>query len=192
MMFLISQKFLEKHDKKILKVRDYIIVDGSDAGEMDDDARHSSVANRYNFVVINGGFTPHNRLIQSMKEDLKEGIIADGKYSWKTENMLADFFGDRTFIGSVLSAVQGFLVESTGWDVQRNVFIVLPNKVYRLMGDKILTKFNELLEVDFQFIYSEQELTDDKKLLKKDLKEKKMKTLRKRIPKVAAKYKLDK
>lgn len=193
MMFLISEKYLEKNDKKILKVKDYIIIDGSDAGEIGDDSGKSGVAARYNYVVINGGFTPHSRLIQAMKRDIKDGIVGeDGKYSWKTENMLADFFEDRTFVGSVLSAIKGFLMEGDGWDAQKNVFIVLPNKVYKLLSDKILEQFYNLLSVDFQFIYSQTELEDQKKLLTKDLKTKKMDELRKRLPKVAKKFKLDK
>ena len=192
MMFLISEKYLRKNDKKILKVKDYIIIDGSDAGDIDDDSLKSGVANQYNYVVINGGFTPHSRLIQAMKRDIKDGVVNEGKYSWKTENMLSDFFEDRTFVGSVLSAVKGFLMEGDGWDAQRNVFIVLPNKVYKLLSDKIMEQFYGLMGVDFQFIYSQTELEDQKKLLTKDLKSKKMDELRKRVPKVAKKYKLDK
>jgi len=198
MMFLVSTKGFDKYAKQWLKVRDYVIIDGCDAGSIDDDAAKGNIAGKYNNCVVNGAFTPHNRLLSAMakeQENMEKG--EKPRYSWKTQDMLEDYFNSPEVIAAMLSAVKGFTMEispnaSGSYDKQRNIFIVVPKKVYRVMGDAILEHFYKLMDVEFPFIRSESELRENKKLLTKDLKDKKMDTLRMRIPKIAKKYKLDK
>ena len=184
MIFLVSEKTFVKNAKKILKARDYVIIDGSDSGSIDDDAMHTDISTTFNNVVVNGGFTPHHRLVDALKKDMK------GRAKQETEAATTD-----EFVGAALAAVKGFTLQtnssaSGNSSVQRNIFIVLPNRVYKLMRDIYAEHFHKLLGVDFQFVYTEEELMAKMKLLIKDLKRKKIDYLRERVVKVAKKHKL--
>lgn len=203
MIFLVSEKTFVKNAKKILKARDYVIIDGSDSGSIDDDAMHTDISTTFNNVVVNGGFTPHHRLVDALKKDMKgrakqeteAATTGNWRFSWATENMLSDFLKSDEFVGAALAAVKGFTLQtnssaSGNSSVQRNIFIVLPNRVYKLMRDIYAEHFHKLLGVDFQFVYTEEELMAKMKLLIKDLKRKKIDYLRERVVKVAKKHKL--
>lgn len=197
MIFLVSNKQFVKNDKKWLKVRDYVIIDGCDNGAIDDDSSKRDIGNGYNNAIVNGAFTPHNRLLSAIEKEKKDqGNPDKPHYTWKTQTMLDDYMNSPEVVAAMLASVKGFTMEisanaSGNHDKQRNIFIVIPKKVYKLMADEFLNRFYELMKVEFPFIRSEEELLDNKKLLTKDIKDKRMDELRMRIPKVAKKYHLD-
>lgn len=188
MIFVVSEKTFKKNAKKWLKMRDYIIIDGSDDGTIDmDDGRKTELAATYNNVAINGAFSPHHRLIDALK---KEDRNSNERMSWRAQNLLDDFMNSTEFVAAITAVTKGFTAE-IGRE-QRNVFVVLPKTVYRYMSDHIVNRFYELMKADFRFVFPETELEERKKLLTKDVKSKDMDYLRERILKVVKKFRLDK
>ena len=186
MIFVVSEKVFRKNAKKWLKRRDYIIIDGSDDGSIDmDNARKSELGQTFNNVVINGAFTPHHRLLDALKKDNSSEHL-----TWRCQNLLDDFMSSAELVAACVAVTKGFTAQEG--KEQRNMFVVLPKRVYPLMGTRIVERFYQLMKADFKFVFTEDDLLDSKKLLTKDVKTKDMDYLRERILRVVKKFKLDK
>lgn len=199
MIFILSDKSFRENAKKILKVRDYVIIDGSDSGYIDDSksASKGDISNVYNNTIINGAYTPSHRLIDAIKkESKKKDLSAEDHLPWKLQQSMDEYFESAEVVGAMLSTIKGFTMKinanSSGSDSQRNVFIVLPNRIYKYMGDQFLIRFYDLTKADFKFVYGEKDLFENMKLLRKDLKDKRIDFLDRRVEKLAKKYKLNK
>lgn len=197
MIFIVSAKQFEKHDKAWIKPRDYVLIDGCDSGNIQDDADRTEIMEKYARAVCSGGFTPPTRMITQMRrEQENKSIETLNDYSFKTRELINDFLESEDLLVSMLSAVKAFVLEvKNGWDTQRNVFVILPQKVYKLFVAIYINRMYELMETnpdDIKFVYTQDELLAKKKLLTKDLKEKKMNRLRRQLPKTASAYDLDK
>lgn len=70
---------------------------------------------------------------------------------------------------------------------QLNMFIVLRNKAYKVYSKKLVKKMRKIFDTDFEFIYTFEEYEDDKKLLKRDLKNNQVNNLLKQIKKLEKK-----
>ena len=73
----------------------------------------------------------------------------------------------------------------------RNIFVVLPNIVYKFLGEKMIKKMKKLAKADFNFIFTQEDLKDDIKMLKETLTKDQMKYIDKISKRVEEKYQIN-
>lgn len=185
MIFVISKKFLTEHPKRYLKVKDYTIIDGASD---EDSSGRDSLSNNFNRVVPIGDYYPGNRLVRALLEQQK-GKRSDAISPRKLKEMRDDFLDDSDFIQAILATAKIQLCEDdrdgAHIPLDKNVFVVLPQKLYKTLGKDIYKRMRDLFKkVDKNFIYFQDELEKDSDLLEKELKSKLAKDIAKQIKKI--------
>jgi hypothetical protein len=160
-MYLVSSKFWLKRAKKLVEYKDYILIDGTgdESGEL------SKFAN----VVSLDGFSMSKALIDAKKNKDDERIDSD-----KRKIMERKFFDnkDKSFMLACMSVAKALIKH----DGEVNIFIVIKNSAYKTYAKRMKKEMYKLLgDGDFEFIYMEEDIENDKKLLKKNIKSKALK-----------------
>ena len=185
MIYVMNQKFLEKNIVKMSKYNQYIIIDGENwaiTGRSSDD---TSIATKYRMCHSVSGFTPEDRLYNYLIKKKKNQEINEYKYNRELE----EFLEDKPFIASC-DAVMKALV-ANGLNDSMNVFIVLPNIVYRYLGLTIAKRIHELLDVDFFCVFIQEDLKENGfKMLKTLLNSDQLREVDKASKRIEKKYKL--
>lgn len=164
MIYVMSQKFFKKHIEKMAKHNPYFILDGENwivSGHPDGEG---SITTKYSNTYSVGSFSPEVRLYGMLK-DLKRGESVNES---KLKNEVQIFFKDKAFISSANTAYKTLV--ATGHDESRNVFVVLPNIVYKYLGKAMVKRMRKLGEkggLEFQCVFSQDKIEDDKKATKK-------------------------
>lgn len=187
MIFVMKYKTFNKISKKILPAADYLIVDGNDLdSEISTNADKALSAN-YTNVYTNGTFTPPKSLIRDLT-DIEEGAPIRSN-ARKIEDKLKDYLKSEDMTLSITATVNTINV----FDDPRsaNVFIVLPNKVYRAVGEDLTRRIKKLFKTDFDFIFNDDEILKNKKLAKKKLKKNQVKEIKKLVSANVDKYGLE-
>lgn len=183
MIFIYSKKtFMDKH-KKLLKVKPYTIID-SLCDDSDDLGR------KFSHVAPVGDFSPGNKLINGLLA-LKKGKHVEIS-EHKIEDMKDNFLTGKSFIAACLCVAKALLYESDEVKMDKNIFIVIPTKAYKALGDDITKTFRALFKdhVDCKFIFNEDKVDKDRDLLDKKFKREYGEDLAKRIKKLEKKYDL--
>ena len=152
MLVVMSKKFWEKHVEKLVVDADYVGIDGENYGLTGSGSDDSAIASRYSNVLSAGGFTPEGRLY-SMLRKMKKGEDINPR---AVENEISYFLDDPAFISSAVKAFRGLYC--MGYSHHINVFVILPNMVYKFMSEAIIEKMIEIIRTDYRFVYSQEEL----------------------------------
>ena len=165
MIYICKKKSFEKMAKKILPDYDYFIIDGEDTGSSVSTAK--TISDTFSHCTSDGNFTPPRKLIKILTEDDDDDDYAPDK----VEDIIDDYFDNRRVKASMIKAVKTmFALSNANKPIPEiNVFIVLPNKVYKAMGIRFLNEYKKLFKNLPQFIYMEDVLKENKKILGKKL-----------------------
>jgi hypothetical protein len=176
MIFLISEKKWKKSAKKFVEPKDYILFDATD----DETGNLTKYAN----VISLGGMNPPSKLLKAKEKDGQEVIDKD-----KVKKMENKFFKGKEFKVSAMALIKA-LVQHSG-DV--NLFVVVKNKAYKHYAKKIkknIEKVFDIEEGDYEVIYFYEDIEENKKILKAEVKGKfinklsnKLKDLEKKLEK---------
>ena len=137
MIFIMSAKQWNKDKKKLVRPKDYLIIDATE----DDDARMNSFTN----CVTVDSLNPPVKLVKLVSDgDFGDDDIIDYK---KVEKLEKEFFKGYELRKSIMAIVAGVI---EGDD--NNVFIVMRNKAFKFYGKKMKKTFEKLFKVDFKFV----------------------------------------
>lgn len=162
MIYVMSQKFFKKKIEKMAKRNPYFGLDGENWGVTGHRDDEEAIATKYNNVYSVGSFSPEARLFNYLK-DLKKGRdVPEGKL----RNEVDLFLKDKAFISSVNTAFKTLV--ATGTSETRNVFVILPNIVYKYLGKAIVKRMRKLGEkggLRFTCVYTQDKIDENKKCL---------------------------
>lgn len=181
MIFIISKELFEKKGEKLVAERDYLIIDGTGATS-------SSMA-ELNGAMKCIAFDFPDRLIKKPDDvQSKYGFGID--YGKKQKKILKKHKKSPEFIQGAVAAIE-LLVERKS---NINIFIVVKDKKHKKLGNTIAEAINEIVEdskVEIAVCYGKDDLKDNKKLLKRRLKEKELNKVSKAIKVTKKKKELD-
>ena len=186
MIYVMSQKVFKKYAKKILKYAEFFIIDGENWSVTSHSEDEAAIASSYPMAYSVGSFSPETRL-WSMLKDLKRGHEVSES---KLRNEVSIYFKDKAFVGSVNLAYKSLVASGTD---TRNGYVVLPNLVYKYLGEAIVKRMRKLGEkggLDFHCVYSQDRIKDDPKCVKKLLKKKELAQVDKASKWIEKHYKL--
>jgi len=169
MIIVIGKKDFVKNAKKLVEKKEYLICDGT--GEEDD------TFVKYARVVTMEGFNPPSKVIKGKlnTKDLDDvGISED-----KLKKLEKKFYKGKEFRTVVMACIKDIVNSSD----LHNIYVVLTNKAYKACGKKIVKMIHKNADVDFDFAFTYDDVSGDKSILKKSLKDSKIKTLGKVINK---------
>lgn len=176
MIFLISEKKWKKSAKKFVEPKDYILFDATD----DETGNLTKFAN----VIALGGMNPPSKLLKAREKD-GEDVIDKGKL----KKMEDKFFKGKEFKVASMALMKA-LVQHSG-DV--NLFVVVKNKAYKHYAKKIKKNVEKVFDIDdddYEIFYFYEDIEDNKKVLKSEIKGKyvnklanKLKELEKKLEK---------
>lgn len=185
MIVVMSQKFFVKHVAKLAEPADYLGMDGENYGITNKRSDDMSIASKYSHIVSTGSYTPEVRLYDMLRKRKRGEPIDKHRYQREVEYYLED----TSFISVIIKTFKALY--SCGFNHHINVFVILPNVVYKFLGGDIIKKMIELADQDFGFIFSQEELKSfgyDK--LEKSLRPKQLKAISNRVPSLEKKYKI--
>lgn len=184
MIYVVNQKFFKKNIEKMAKYNPYFILDGENFAVTGKSNDKVAIATKYNRAHSVGGFCPEvslYRLIRKLKRDEK---VSEEKLEKETK----EFLKDKSFIVAVNVAFKALI--ANGIDNPLNIFVVLPNVVYKYLGKNIIKKMIKIADVDFDFIFDQKTLDDDMKRLKILLSPSQLKEIDRLTKKIEKKYNL--
>ena len=71
MIYIVSQKYLDKHIAKLVAPNDYLIIDGENSGNNASSGYDEPVSQKYNKCTIRGGFCPERETIMILRNKKK-------------------------------------------------------------------------------------------------------------------------
>ena len=160
MIYLMNQKFFKKNIEKMAKYNPYFVIDGENFAVTGKSNDKLAIATKYNRTHSVGGFCPEVKLYGMLRKMKREEQVNPEKF----ENETKKFLKDKSFIVAVNVAFKALIAGGT--ENPLNIFIVLPNIVYKYLGKKIVKKMIKLANTDFEFIYTQDALEDNMKALK--------------------------
>lgn len=184
MIYVISRKFLDKQGSKLAAPKEYIIIDGENFGN-NASGNDDPASQKYNKCYIRTGFCPERETISLLRRK------RDGKdYSEKKlKNQLKEFFKGVDFLEAAFYSMKAQGIYGIDNDI--NVYVCLPNIVFKAIGKETASMIQELSGMDFQFVYTEKIIKDTKrKCLEKGLKKKQLKKINKAVKKAESKFKI--
>ena len=184
MIYVMNQKFFKKNIEKMAKYNPYFIIDGENFAVTGRSNDTIAIATKYNRTHSVGGFCPEVKLYGMLRK-LKRG---DDINPEKFENETKKFIKDKSFIVAVNVAFKALI--AGGINSPLNIFVVLPNIVYKYLGKRIIKKMTKLADVDFEFIYTQDVLDDNIKVLKTLLESNQLKEIDRLTKKLEKKYDL--
>ena len=160
MIYVMNQKFFKKNIEKMAKYNPYFIIDGENFAVTGRSDTTIAIATKYSRCHSVGGFCPETKLYGMLRKLKREEDVSPEKLEKETKK----FIKDKTFIVAVNVALKALI--AGGVENPLNIFVVLPNIVYKYLGQRIVKKMKKLADTEFEFIYSQDVLKDDIKRLK--------------------------
>ena len=183
MIYIVSQKYLEKHIQKLVAPRDYLIIDGENSGSNASSGYSEPISQKYNKCMIRGGFCPERETINILRAK-KKGKEYSKK---KLKRQIKEFFKDIDFLEAAFFSMKAQSVYGVDKDI--NVFVCLPTIIFKEIGQEMASSIQELSGVDFQFVFTEKTIKESgKKVLEESLKKKQLKEINKVVRKAEKKY----
>lgn len=182
MIYLMSRKFFEKNIQKMAKYNEYFVFDGENYGVTGGGLSTSALASKYSRTHSVGSFSPEQRLYTMLREK-KRGIEVNDK---KFRNEVEAWVEDKSFISGVAYAYKAL----NATEEPMNLFIVIPNIIYKYLGSTIYKEMVKLAGLDFECVFMQDTIKEDKKCLKDLLGKKKLKAVKKAVKKIEKDHKL--
>ena len=152
MIVVMNRKFFEKKVAKLAAPSPYIVVDAENYSVTGSTSDEVAIATRYSNTVSIGSYTPEGRLYSMLKK-LKRGDEVDPR---KFDAEVDYFLEDRSFISGVIKTFRGLY--SCGFNEHLNIFVVLPNIVYKYLSEQIIETMVKMLDLEYRIIFSQEEL----------------------------------
>ena len=184
MIYIMNQKFLKKNIEKMAEYNPYFILDGENFAVTGRSSKTTAIATKYNRAHSVGGFCPEVKLYGMLRK-LKKG---DEVNKDKLEKETKKFIKDKTFVVAVNVAFKALIASGTNSPL--NIFIVLPNTVYKYLGKVIIKRMKKISGMEFEFIFTQDVLKEDMKRLKKLLGSDELKEIDKLTKKIEKKFDL--
>ena len=174
MIIIISEKMWRKKAKKFAEIKDYVICDATS-----DD---SGPITKYSNVVNMDGLAIPSKLIKvadtKKDRDYDDDDILDKN---KAKKMEKRFFKKKDFRISTMAILKSLLTH----EEDLNIFVVVKNKAYKTYAAKLKKEMNKVIESgDLEIIYLYDEVEEDKKILKRNIKQGERKRLMKNLKKL--------
>lgn len=173
MIIIISEKMWRKKAKKLAEMKDYVICDAT--------ADDSGPITKYSNVVNMDGLAIPSKLIkikENKENNRDDDDIVDAD---KAKKMERRFFKKKDFKNSTMAILKSLLTHETGL----NIFVVMKNKAYKTYASKVKKEMDKLIDTgDLEIIYLYDEVEENKKILKRDLKGSERKKLSKNLKKL--------
>ena len=185
MIYIMSQKFLKKNVEKMVKHNPYFIIDGENFAVTGRSGETEAIATKFTRAHSVGGFCPEVKLYGMLRKLKKDEKVSQEKF----EAEVKKFIKDKTFIVAINIAFKALI--AGGKDNPLNVFIVLPNLVYKYLRKPIIKKMKKLADSEFEFIFTQEDLEEDMKILKSLLSPENLKHIDKVTKKIEKKYDLN-
>ena len=183
MIYIVSQKYLDKHIAKLVAPNDYLIIDGENSGNNASSGYDEPVSQKYNKCTVRGGFCPERETIMILRNK-KKGKDYSKK---KLKRQIKEFFKSVDFLEAAYYSMKAQSVYGIDKDI--NVFVCLPTIIFKEIGQEMASIIQELAGVDFQFVYTEKSIKETKrKILEESLKKKQLKEINKVIRKAEKKF----
>lgn len=107
----------------------------------------------------------------------------------KLKNQLKEFFKSPDFLEAAVFSMKAQGVYGVDHDI--NVYICLPNLVYKNIGKQVAQLIQSISKVDFTFVYTEDRIKDTKRqCLEKGLKKKQLQKINTRAKKLEDKLQI--
>ena len=148
----MNQKQWIKKAPKLVEHADYIGIDGENYAITGRGSDSVAIGSKYSHFVSIGSFTPEGRL-WSMLRALKKG---EEIHQTRFETEVECYLEDKAFISGVVKVLKALY--SCGFTTHINVFVVLPNSIYKYLGHAIIERMMELTDLDFRFIFGFEEV----------------------------------
>jgi vacuolar-type H+-ATPase subunit E/Vma4 len=162
MIYVISLKQFEEEKKKLAKAKEYILA-----------SSETEKLNRYSKVVSMQGFGIADKYLKSDDKKIEDFISKDNK-------MIRKFFKTEDFKAAVRGVVKSF-IDNNG---EINIFIIVRGKIYKMYAKKMVKAMNKVIDYDGKpFIFTFDDIEDDKKILEKNPKSKVMNKIQKSFTK---------
>ena len=184
MIYVMNQKFFKKNIEKMAKQNPYFVIDGENFAVTGRSNDTVAIATKYNRSHSVGGFCPEAKLYGMLRKLKREEQVNPEKL----ENETKKFLKDKSFLVAVNVAFKALIAGGT--DNPLNIFIVLPNIVYKYLSKRIIKKMNKIADTDFEFIYSQDVLEDSIKKLRNLLGSDELKEIDRLTKKIEKKYEL--
>lgn len=184
MIYIMNQKFFKKNIEKMAKYNQYFIIDGENFAVTGRSNDTVAIATKFNRAHSVGGLCPEVKLWNMLRKMKKGEDVNPDKFANETKK----FLKDKSFIAAANVVFKALI--AGGVDNPLNIFVVLPNIVYKHLGKKIIKKMNKLLGVDFEVIRPQEMLEEDIKVLKNLLGSKELKEIDKVSKKIEKKFEL--
>lgn len=184
MIYVMSQKFFKKHIEKMAEYNDYFILDGENYAVTGNSGETTAIATKYSRCHAVGGFCPESKLYGMLRK-LKKGEDVNPD---KLEVATKKFLKDKAFTVAINVALKALI--AGGYDHPLNIFIVLPNVVYKYLGEKIIKRIKKVSSLEFDFLYKQEALKENMKRLKTLLSSEQLKEIDKVTKYIEKKYEL--
>ena len=185
MIYLMSQKFWMKHAKKLVKPCDYIGIDGENWSVTGRRSDQEAIATRYSNFASFGSFTPEGRLYGMLRKKKKGEEINESKFAHEIEVWIED----TSFISVAIKTFKS--VYGFGIDEPANVFVVIPNLVYKYLAEDIIEAMKDLADMEYSFIFDQGYIKEtDYEILDHHLNRRQIKALHEQIKHLEKKYKI--
>ena len=184
MIYVMNQKFLKKNIEKMAEYNQYFIIDGENFAVTGRSSDKIAIATKFNRSHSVGGFCPEVKLYGMLRKLKKDEEVNKDKLEKETKK----FIKDKTFVVAVNVAFKALIANGT--DRPLNIFVVLPNVVYKYLGATIIKRMKKIAGTEFNFIFSQDVLKEDMKCLKRLLGSEELKEIDKITKKIEKKYDL--
>ena len=190
MLFIYKKKTFVKKAKKILPDKEYFILDGEDVGSAVSSKKGDTISDSFTHCTSNGYFTPPRKLVNYF---LDKG---DKQYDpSKVEEWLEDYFDAKNTKIAMLSSVRAIfaLMNNEKNPINEiNIFVVLPNKVYKAMAQRFKAEYKKMFNLSFEFVFTEEDVEEDKSILTRPLSNKQINKILEKLEELEKKNKLNK
>lgn len=164
MIYVMSQKFFMKYVTRLAEPNPYFIIDGENYA-VSGDPNKVRIATKFNRAHSVGNFSPEQNLYQYLLKKERGDDINEDKF----ERRIHEYLTDKAFISSITQAFKALIAMGTRETL--NIFVVLPNLVYKYLGNQIVLRMRRVAKLPFTCVFSQAELREDWRRLRKLLNE---------------------
>ena len=183
MIYIVSQKYLEKHITKLVAPNDYLIIDGENSGNNASSGYSEPVSQKYNKCLIRGGFCPERETINLLRAKKKGKEYSEKKL----KRQIKEFFKSPDFLEAAYFSMKAQSVYGVDKDI--NIFVCIPTIIFKEIGQNMASMIQERSGADFQFVFTEKTIKESKKeCLEESLKKKQLKQINKAVRKAEKKF----
>lgn len=158
MIYVMSQKFLSRYDTRLVEANPYFIIDGENYGVCGDSNRER-VATKYARSHSVGSFSPEQNLYNYLLKLQRGDDINEERF----ERRVKEYLTDKAFISSFTQAFKALI--AMGQQETLNVFVVLPNIVYKYLGNQIVVRMRRVSDLSFTCVFPQSALRENWKML---------------------------